>query len=138
MGTLLPRDKIKAERQQTGWTRRWLCVCQQAGISLNPPPAAKRIRHHGHSQLSAGLLPFRFPGRPAAGCPFLPSSFLLSSHSAEPRLSELDCSEAAIADLTLPARCGRSPICQSSHLNGRLALSADHGSRKTSNVSLPI
>jgi len=32
-------------------------------------------------------------------CPFRPSSYLLCSHSAEARLRELDCSEAAIGDL---------------------------------------
>ncbi len=68
-GTQEPSEGLRAERQQTEWTGHWLCICQQSGISLNPPPAAKRVRHHGHSQLSAGLLPFRFPGRPAAGCP---------------------------------------------------------------------
>lgn len=70
-GTQEPSEGLRAERQQTEWTGHWLCICQQSGISLNPPPAAKRVRHHGHSQLSAGLLPFRFPGRPAAGCPLL-------------------------------------------------------------------
>lgn len=69
LGTQEPSEGLRAERQQTEWTGHWLCICQQSGISLNPPPAAKRVRHHGHSQLSAGLLPFRFPGRPAAGCP---------------------------------------------------------------------
>ncbi|MBP6637477.1 MAG: hypothetical protein KA179_07330, partial [Sulfuritalea sp.] len=54
---------------------------QQSGISLNPPPAAKRVRHHGHSQLSAGLLPFGFPGRPAAGCPNPSVEFLQSGPS---------------------------------------------------------
>jgi hypothetical protein len=72
MGTQEPSEGLRAERQQTEWTGHWLCICQQSGISLNPPPAAKRVRHHGHSQLSAGLLPFRFPGRPAAGCPIQP------------------------------------------------------------------
>ena len=76
LGTEEPSEGLRAERQQTEWTGHWLCICQQSGISLNPPPAAKRVRHHGHSQLSAGLLPFRFPGRPAAGCPML--TFALS------------------------------------------------------------
>lgn len=45
--------------------------------------------------------------------PFRPSSFLQSCLSAKPRFSELGCSEAAIGDLTLPARSGQlaaSPI----------------------------
>ena len=106
LGTQEPSEGLRAERQQTEWTGHWLCICQQSGISLNPPPAAKRVRHHGHSQLSAGLLPFRFPGRPAAGCPFRSSRFPDTGRSAKPGVFEVECSEPAIRDLTHSARRG--------------------------------
>ena len=93
MGTQEPSEGLRAERQQTEWTGHWLCICQQSGISQTPPPAAKRVRHHGHSQLSAGLLPFRFPGRPAAGCPKLPSLALESGHSERLRSGATERSE---------------------------------------------
>jgi hypothetical protein len=64
-----PLDRVKAEQQQTEGAGPWLCICPQAGFHLTPPLAAKRIRHQGQSQLPAGLLLFRLPGLPAAGCP---------------------------------------------------------------------
>lgn len=72
-GTLPSYGQTKVERQQTEWTGRRVCQCQQVRISLILPLVPKRVRHHGHGQLSAGLLPSRFPGRPAAGSPKLSS-----------------------------------------------------------------
>ena len=68
-GTQEPPGQSEVERLQTEWTGRWLCICQQAGFCLNPPLRLNRDRHPGQSQLYAGLLPFKFSGGPAAGCP---------------------------------------------------------------------
>jgi len=69
MGTQEPPGQSEVERLQTEWTGRWLCICQQAGFCLNPPLRVNHDRHPGQSQLYAGLLPFKFSGCPAAGCP---------------------------------------------------------------------
>lgn len=36
-GTLPSCYQAQAERQETEWPGRWLCVCQQAGTSLKQP-----------------------------------------------------------------------------------------------------
>jgi len=69
MGTQEPAGQSKVERQQTERTGRWLCICQQAGFYLNRPLRLNRVHHPGQSQLYIGLLPFKFSGCPAAGCP---------------------------------------------------------------------
>jgi hypothetical protein len=68
-GTQEPAGQSKVERQQTERTGRWLCICQQAGFYLNRPLRLNRVHHPGQSQLYIGLLPFKFSGCPAAGCP---------------------------------------------------------------------
>ena len=75
MGTQEPAGQSKVERQQTERTGRWLCICQQAGFYLNRPLRLNRVHHPGQSQLYAGLLPFKFSGCPAAGCPEEPFRF---------------------------------------------------------------
>jgi hypothetical protein len=40
MGTMASCDPAQAERQETEWTRRWLCICQQAVVSLKPTVGA--------------------------------------------------------------------------------------------------
>jgi hypothetical protein len=72
MGTQEPAGQSKVERQQTERTGRWLCICQQAGFYLNRPLRLNRVHHPGQSQLYIGLLPFKFSGCPAAGCPEQP------------------------------------------------------------------
>ena len=46
-----PPDQDKAERQQTEWTGRWLCICQLAGISLNPSLASRSTARPVRSRL---------------------------------------------------------------------------------------
>jgi hypothetical protein len=69
MGTQEPSDHVEAERQQTEWTGRWLCICQQAGISLDLPLRTKKARHRRVGRLFAALPPFGFRYRRAGSDP---------------------------------------------------------------------
>lgn len=84
MGTQEPAGQSKVERQQTERTGRWLCICQQAGFYLNRPLRLNRVHHPGQSQLYIGLLPFKFSGCPAAGCPKRP----VAPRSVQRRVTE--------------------------------------------------
>jgi len=107
MGTQEPPISVKAEGQKTEGNGHWLCICQPAGFFPNLPLKPNRVRHLGQSQLFAGLLPLGFPDRSAAGWPYRPASFPNSGRPAKPWLSELNCSEAAVGDLIIPAMFGR-------------------------------
>jgi hypothetical protein len=108
-GTQEPPSQFEVEILQTEWTGRWLCICQQAGFWPNPPLRLNRDRHPEQSQLFAGLLPFKFSGCPAAGCPIRSSQFPDSGRSAKLGFFELDSSEPDVGDLTQSARSGQRP-----------------------------
>ena len=81
------------------------------GVATRP----SSLRIHRRKVAGASLLPESGQSSPAAHDPEAPVSFLQSSRSAERHLCAVECSKAAVRDLTQPARSGLSAAPQTGH-----------------------
>lgn len=99
-------------------------------------PATSRRKHSvavgrfREAELNRPLTSYEFEGRTVASRPIPAIQLSPDRPLSQTPVLHFECYKAAGGDLTLPARCRRSPICKSGHLYGRSSLQPAESQRQ--------